>query len=65
MTSLGFTDEDAMVKPARKKKKSKSKEDAGWVVGVDGIRPERSSEWRRPTLINIRAFLGKEDTPDT
>ena len=25
-----------MVKPARKKKKSKSKEDSGWVVGVDG-----------------------------
>ncbi|CAK9109353.1 Cytochrome c oxidase assembly protein COX19, partial [Durusdinium trenchii] len=58
MKSLGFTEEETKPKPARKKNKTKTKEEEGWVVGVDGIRPERSNEWRRPTLINIRAFMG-------
>mmetsp|Transcript_5985 Transcript_5985/g.13628 ORF Transcript_5985/g.13628 Transcript_5985/m.13628 type:complete len:140 (+) Transcript_5985:41-460(+) len=64
MQSLGFTDEEVTAKPARKKNKTKTKEDTGWTVGVDGIRPERSNEWRRPTLINIRAFLGESDKKD-
>ncbi|CAJ1415851.1 unnamed protein product [Effrenium voratum] len=61
MSQLGFTEEDSKLKPSRKRDKTKkSKEETGWVVGVDGIRPERSNEWRRPTLINIRAFLGSD-----
>eukprot|EP00931_Biecheleriopsis_adriatica_P077748 TRINITY_DN51253_c0_g1_i1.p1 TRINITY_DN51253_c0_g1~~TRINITY_DN51253_c0_g1_i1.p1 ORF type:complete len:138 (+),score=31.09 TRINITY_DN51253_c0_g1_i1:67-480(+) len=61
MAQLGFTEEDSQPKQPRKKEKKKIKEDTGWVVGVDGIKPERSNEWRRPTLINIRAFVGGTD----
>lgn len=59
MDRLGFTENDDEAKQARKKGKKKIKEDEGWVVGIDGIKPERSNEWRRPTLINIRAFMGE------
>ncbi|CAE7459885.1 COX19 [Symbiodinium sp. CCMP2456] len=63
MERLGFTEEDVSPAPARKKEKKKTKEETGWIVGIDGIKPERSNEWRRPTLVNIRAFVSekKED----
>mmetsp|Transcript_59025 Transcript_59025/g.110589 ORF Transcript_59025/g.110589 Transcript_59025/m.110589 type:complete len:140 (-) Transcript_59025:40-459(-) len=58
MQQLGFTEEETSPVPARKKDKKKTKEETGWVVGVDGgVKPERSNEWRRPTLLNIRAFV--------
>ncbi|CAE7535888.1 COX19 [Symbiodinium pilosum] len=66
MHQLGFTEEEVSPAPARKKEKKKSKEETGWIVGIDGIKPERSNEWRRPTLVNIRAFVSgakREDEP--
>eukprot|EP00933_Yihiella_yeosuensis_P062986 TRINITY_DN66010_c0_g1_i1.p1 TRINITY_DN66010_c0_g1~~TRINITY_DN66010_c0_g1_i1.p1 ORF type:complete len:142 (-),score=26.68 TRINITY_DN66010_c0_g1_i1:53-478(-) len=65
MTTLGFNEEETVPKAPRKREKKKSKEDEGWIVGVDGIKPERSNEWRRPTLINIRAFVGGADRSNT
>jgi cytochrome c oxidase assembly protein subunit 19 len=50
MKSLGFQEEETAPKPARKRDKAQSKEDKGWTVGVDGIKPDRS-RWRRPTLV--------------
>uniref|UniRef100_A0A7S2MZ10 CHCH domain-containing protein n=1 Tax=Zooxanthella nutricula TaxID=1333877 RepID=A0A7S2MZ10_9DINO len=62
MSSLGFTDSDEAHKAPRKRGKEKTKESTGWVVGVDGIQPDRQSNWRRPTLINVaRLFGGGED----
>ncbi|CAE8623262.1 unnamed protein product [Polarella glacialis] len=65
MESLGFLTEEKEAKPARARNKAKSKEDNGWIVGQDGIKPERSNEWRRPTLINIRAFTGEAKKPES
>mmetsp|Transcript_58045 Transcript_58045/g.123284 ORF Transcript_58045/g.123284 Transcript_58045/m.123284 type:complete len:144 (-) Transcript_58045:116-547(-) len=62
MDRLGFTDQDNEKKPPRDKGKGMSKEDRGWVVGVDNIQPDRHSAWRRPTLLNLmRLMVGGED----
>merc|ERR1712079_359164 len=58
MKSLGFTEEDSVQQARRKRDKVKTKEDQGWVVGVDGIKPDRESNWRRPTLINVARLFG-------
>eukprot|EP00444_Apocalathium_aciculiferum_P010655 CAMPEP_0183385454 /NCGR_PEP_ID=MMETSP0370-20130417/1459_1 /TAXON_ID=268820 /ORGANISM="Peridinium aciculiferum, Strain PAER-2" /LENGTH=140 /DNA_ID=CAMNT_0025563469 /DNA_START=63 /DNA_END=485 /DNA_ORIENTATION=- len=58
MSALGFTDADNEHRAARKKNRDKTKEQKGWVVGVDGIQPDRESNWRRPTLINVARLFG-------
>eukprot|EP00928_Gymnodinium_smaydae_P079265 TRINITY_DN63235_c0_g1_i1.p2 TRINITY_DN63235_c0_g1~~TRINITY_DN63235_c0_g1_i1.p2 ORF type:complete len:142 (+),score=38.78 TRINITY_DN63235_c0_g1_i1:94-519(+) len=57
MNSLGFLEEENAAKPARKRDKAK-KEDAGWVVGVDGIQPDRRERWQGPTLFNPMHLFG-------
>eukprot|EP00427_Karlodinium_veneficum_P032590 CAMPEP_0169194718 /NCGR_PEP_ID=MMETSP1016-20121227/6840_1 /TAXON_ID=342587 /ORGANISM="Karlodinium micrum, Strain CCMP2283" /LENGTH=120 /DNA_ID=CAMNT_0009271229 /DNA_START=68 /DNA_END=427 /DNA_ORIENTATION=+ len=53
MHNLGFIgDEDTAPKPPRRKKDKKSKEETGWVVGMDGVKPDRHDNWRAPTLIS-------------
>merc|ERR550537_2143655 len=51
MQSLGFLEEESSPKPPRKREKTK-KEDNGWIVGIDGIQPDRRDTWSRPTLID-------------
>merc|ERR1711971_32239 len=58
MSALGFTEKDTEKKAPRQKDRAKTKEQNGWIVGIDGIQPDRQSNWRRPTLINVMRLLG-------
>mmetsp|Transcript_63312 Transcript_63312/g.151035 ORF Transcript_63312/g.151035 Transcript_63312/m.151035 type:complete len:143 (+) Transcript_63312:105-533(+) len=53
MEKLGFLTEENEAKPARQSGKQKSKEDMGWIVGVDNIKPQTESSWRTPRLFKI------------
>mmetsp|Transcript_25491 Transcript_25491/g.57924 ORF Transcript_25491/g.57924 Transcript_25491/m.57924 type:complete len:135 (-) Transcript_25491:70-474(-) len=53
MKNLGFMEEESTPKPARKRDRSATKEDAGWIVGIDGIQPDKRDNWRRPTLFSL------------
>mmetsp|Transcript_29302 Transcript_29302/g.39595 ORF Transcript_29302/g.39595 Transcript_29302/m.39595 type:complete len:136 (-) Transcript_29302:91-498(-) len=53
MKNLGFLEEESVPKAPRKREKTKSKEDSGWIVGLDGIKPDKRDTWRRPTLFSL------------
>mmetsp|Transcript_2668 Transcript_2668/g.5735 ORF Transcript_2668/g.5735 Transcript_2668/m.5735 type:complete len:144 (-) Transcript_2668:84-515(-) len=51
MEKLGFLTEESEAKPAREPGKRKTKEDEGWLVGIDGMQPQKESSWRTPRLM--------------
>mmetsp|Transcript_27953 Transcript_27953/g.80572 ORF Transcript_27953/g.80572 Transcript_27953/m.80572 type:complete len:137 (-) Transcript_27953:145-555(-) len=65
MTSLGFLQEESTPKAPRQRPKghkAKSKEETGWIVGVDGVKPDRRDNWTRPTLFNFMRSGGSPRT---
>mmetsp|Transcript_130139 Transcript_130139/g.278080 ORF Transcript_130139/g.278080 Transcript_130139/m.278080 type:complete len:137 (-) Transcript_130139:92-502(-) len=63
LKSLGYLEEEEAAKPARKRKGEKSKEDKGWLVGIDGVKPDRRDNWRAPTLFSLFRPGDKPPTP--
>merc|ERR1711871_735174 len=55
ITNLGFTDDDNTAKPVWTSKK-KQKEDTGWTVGIDCVKPCEQRAWRIPRLIKLPSF---------
>eukprot|EP00747_Dinoflagellata_sp_TGD_P222526 gnl/TRDRNA2_/TRDRNA2_94230_c0_seq1.p1 gnl/TRDRNA2_/TRDRNA2_94230_c0~~gnl/TRDRNA2_/TRDRNA2_94230_c0_seq1.p1 ORF type:complete len:124 (-),score=28.52 gnl/TRDRNA2_/TRDRNA2_94230_c0_seq1:108-479(-) len=52
MTKLGFNEEEDKPKAPRKRDRQKTKEENGWIVGVDGIKPQER-KWTRPTMFKL------------
>eukprot|EP00450_Noctiluca_scintillans_P005063 CAMPEP_0194510540 /NCGR_PEP_ID=MMETSP0253-20130528/41922_1 /TAXON_ID=2966 /ORGANISM="Noctiluca scintillans" /LENGTH=87 /DNA_ID=CAMNT_0039353791 /DNA_START=101 /DNA_END=364 /DNA_ORIENTATION=- len=58
MTRLGFLEEEIEGKAPRKREKKVTKEEAGWVVGVDGVKPDRGGgQYQPPTLFTFARMM--------